>query len=409
MTYDRVRSQGSFQKPFTNSITRTLCNGSNVNVSSGPVGIEVGTTKTTMDMVVPKFHSRVERGEIFNNPFYSVTTEKEGSAVGALFASYVPSCSGTGTKTETQTLYISGGSDYYPVPWTSRDSNRSNAVKLAGTQALANVLPPDVTGLVELAELSKTLALVRSPLTGLKTLFQRIRESRRYILSRYKYRTLGEYIADNWLKYRYGVMPLVGTIEGLMKTISDEKASRRFTARGYANATYAQQTSPVRTNTYTWSVATLQGNRKGSVSVRAGVLYEHTFSAGDRFGTNLSEVPSAAWELIPFSFVADWFVNVGNYIRALTPKAGVKVLSTWTTVAEELEYYSEESSAPRSVVNWTITDDRKGTQTTRSKITTRSPGVTAGLAIKNVTFDKKADWLHLADSFTLIFQLLNRR
>lgn len=409
MPYDRVRHQGSFADPFTNRIDRIQCNGTSVNVGNWTCGILVGTTKSTYDVVIPKFHSRSNRGEIFNNPFRSIKTEKSGSAEGALVATYVPSCSGTGTKSETQTRYITGGSVTYPVPWTSRDSSLSNARILASTQASANVLSPEVTGLVELAELTKTLQMLRSPLSGLLTFFKRVRESRHYLRHRYKYRSLKEYIAAYWLMYRYGIMPFVGTIDGIMQIVSKEKVSNRFTARGFASATYAQQNAPTITNTYSWSVATHSGNRKGSVTVRAGVLYEHTFTVGDRWGTNLSELPSAAYELVPFSFVADWFVNLGDYIRAISPKAGVRILSSWTTVVETLEYYSQESSTPRTVSNWTITDDRKGTQTTKSIDKTRSPGVSVGLAPKTISFNTKYDWLHLADSISLIVQILSKK
>jgi len=52
-------------------------------------------------------------------------------------------------------------------------------------------------------------------------------------------------------------------------------------------------------------------------------------------GFSWESIPITAWELIPFSFVVDWFVNFGDYIQALTPKLGIKGLSSWTTVIKE--------------------------------------------------------------------------
>lgn len=42
-----------------------------------------------------------------------------------------------------------------------------------------------------------------------------------------------------------------------------------------------------------------------------------------------------AWESVPFSFVIDWFLPVGNFLQSLSTPLGVKFLSgTQTSVAE---------------------------------------------------------------------------
>jgi len=40
---------------------------------------------------------------------------------------------------------------------------------------------------------------------------------------------------------------------------------------------------------------------------------------------------SVAWEAVPFSFVVDWFANVGQCLSAMTDFAGFSVTRSWTT------------------------------------------------------------------------------
>lgn len=41
-----------------------------------------------------------------------------------------------------------------------------------------------------------------------------------------------------------------------------------------------------------------------------------------------------AWELVPFSFVVDWFANVGQVLSSMTDFVGVELTDTYTTVLE---------------------------------------------------------------------------
>jgi hypothetical protein len=125
----------------------------------------------------------------------------------------------------------------------------------------------------------------------------------------------------------------------------------------------------------------------------------------------MAQIPAAIWEIIPFSFVVDWFVNVESFIRAVTPKADVHRLAEWVTIETEREEmftanYSwnnaptqDEVTPPGGHFKRVITEK------------TRNPGISAQLSskLRSIHFEAPKDWLHLADGFALIRSSLGYR
>lgn len=67
-----------------------------------------------------------------------------------------------------------------------------------------------------------------------------------------------------------------------------------------------------------------------SARVRGSVTFEvvnPTLKTLDQLG--LTNPLSVAWELVPLSFVVDWFLPVGNYVQSLVPPQGVNYVSGW--------------------------------------------------------------------------------
>jgi hypothetical protein len=105
--------------------------------------------------------------------------------------------------------------------------------------------------------------------------------------------------------------------------------------RGFAEdsgntSTLINSVKPYGTTTYRRDVS---HKRK----VRAYVLYE--VEAGlsavlNDFG--VLDFPASAWELIPFSFVVDWFIPIGDWIQAATPKLGVHVITSGASMMEHV-------------------------------------------------------------------------
>jgi hypothetical protein len=141
-----------------------------------------------------------------------------------------------------------------------------------------------------------------------------------------------------WLEYRLGWKPLLYDIQNMMNAYlercDDNYENVREVSRSSEQVTWeGNSTSTVVPTGLT--TCRVNGVFSRVVDVSSGVLYElrddSFFDAQRRrLGMRLSDLPATAWELVPLSFVVDRFVNVGEWLNAVTPKPGVTLLGSWT-------------------------------------------------------------------------------
>jgi hypothetical protein len=146
--------------------------------------------------------------------------------------------------------------------------------------------------------------------------------------------------SDNWLEYSYGWAPLIGDIYQASKLISDgfnygddivEFRKTLFDERVHDK------------NNIWWSSSV--GKSKAS-DVSGTSLYRKTlkvrykvtdpdFRVRDALG--LTNPALVAWEVIPFSFVVDWFIPVGDFLRDLTLFQGLTFHSGYISTKREYD------------------------------------------------------------------------
>ena len=80
--------------------------------------------------------------------------------------------------------------------------------------------------------------------------------------------------------------------------------------------------------------------QRGSTTIKGQVIaYLDTDELTDEEGA--FDLPSILWERLPYSFVVDWWFNVGNYLSALHTSrqtAGARFCRTQTTRSRSGEY-----------------------------------------------------------------------
>jgi len=84
--------------------------------------------------------------------------------------------------------------------------------------------------------------------------------------------------------------------------------------------------------------------------IRGQMNIVYRVNNANHFGIGLYDALPTAWELIPYSFVVDWFIGVGDWIQACMPNPHVSHLASSATVCEEevvrLELLGNMSSWP---------------------------------------------------------------
>lgn len=214
---------------------------------------------------------------------------------------------------------------------------------LAAVNARNKVSPVFVQSIVSLAEMHKTIGMIANVARTLARLRQAISRNAsiddiyhilggKFSVAKVK-RKIVDPVYNRWLEYRYGWTPLIMELQGALKALDPARIKKiRATARGKAKASkdetwtrnYKFADPNFGTNDYLFQQLT-------TVECRAFVLFEADlqFQTARDFG--LTEIPLAMWELVPYSFVVDWFLPIGDWLEAITPKLGVKVLAEGIT------------------------------------------------------------------------------
>lgn len=140
-----------------------------------------------------------------------------------------------------------------------------------------------------------------------------------------------DFIGNRWLELQYGWKPLLNDVYGSMAELADkdnkQKDRYRVTVRGSArnNAT----------SIYNSSVSGQEGDRnvvKIEHSVRCRLDYNYTNPVtGTLARLGITDPATVAWELMPWSFVADWFIPIGGYLSALNAATGYSFLGGSST------------------------------------------------------------------------------
>lgn len=134
-------------------------------------------------------------------------------------------------------------------------------------------------------------------------------------------------VANYWLEFQYGWKPLLSDIHGAAEQIARsyrDQVPYRFVGSAQcvkeAKDVFIQfATSTVSGNK--WSELADYSYLERSKFVIEAVVDNATLQALSQ--TGITNPLLLAWELVPYSFVVDWFIPVGNYLEQLTYAQGL--------------------------------------------------------------------------------------
>lgn len=212
----------------------------------------------------------------------------------------------------------------YGISQTEAVGRSESVARLAFLSKIRD-LRGDFQALPFLGELKETLQMVRHPIRGI-TRINRSAEARfrsLWRLYRSKPARLEERLENAYLQWTYGVSPLINDIQGLVsniKSLFDEPSVSRV-----------QVTIPVpdsriygASGLHSFEGGTQQIGYhheitcSGSVRIAGALKNELQPASVERFNAlnslELRDIVPAAWELTPYSFLVDYFVNIGDVL-----------------------------------------------------------------------------------------------
>lgn len=134
-------------------------------------------------------------------------------------------------------------------------------------------------------------------------------------------------VAGQWLEYHLGWEPLVKDIGNAVDVLQQPIKNTHVSAASSWGAPVV-----VKTNwpPGPWSTGTYRVYEKLQVKYGMDVAIDNPnlFLANNLGFVNPAKV---AWELVPFSFVLDWFVNVGQFLSLGTDFLGLSVENAYST------------------------------------------------------------------------------
>ena len=162
----------------------------------------------------------------------------------------------------------------------------------------------DLDVAVDLAEIHQTKRMLK--------LTDQAKELSSKLINSFRYGK-AKALSDLWLQYTYGMKPLVGTIFGCADQMLRTQLNRyeRFSGR----ASEVVRNPRVILDNCWGGQSTYNTTGNFKVSCTIGVfMYQPDIDVA-RWAT-LNPI-NLAWELMPYSFVVDWFLDVGGYLHSL--------------------------------------------------------------------------------------------
>jgi len=240
----------------------------------------------------------------------------------------------------------SGLVNYYPPPAILNHNGNTSSEWEANVQAVTYLYRAvrrahaQAEGGVILGELHKTLGMIARPAMALRNgLDQYVNSLRKTLRGQIKTRRNGrkyptpnakKILADTYLEYTYGWSPLINDVKdaavALARMNHPEYEKSRFRVFGEHESANSQYSIPFSTP------AQICFNKNTVVSGKQIVIYYGALQATtkvtgfdtqpqriiDLSGFSLTNFVPTIWELVPYSFLIDYFTNIGDLLMAAT-------------------------------------------------------------------------------------------
>lgn len=170
-----------------------------------------------------------------------------------------------------------------------------------------------LTNIAELKDLRRTIGSVTGSATKLVSAV---------LDSKKRGASLQKFAADQWLTWSFGVLPTLAAVDDAVSSVKDylERGDQRNVEYGVHAEEWLISTKVITTGSLHYNVIH-SGSFKATRSVKiiAGFKFNlrssEDYTLGKHLGLDISSVIPTAWELLPYSWLIDYFTTAGSFLE----------------------------------------------------------------------------------------------
>lgn len=346
-----------------------------------------GTYASMSDCVVPKYHRLSNQGSTFFNPMSK--TEKSismgsGVTVSELVAT-ASTCSAPYAYKARRRHTLSNvhvgrllsafrfdlaGTTLVPDKSAISAADRAALITEVSTACLNQIGREDSNLWETLAEADQILGTLASLLKSLSVVMPKASN---------RVKT----VAGAYLGWRYGLKPVVADVENVARSLSKLTGKLRRTYRAQGSLSGSSQVATPGMGYLGAYYGTGTWHTQSVMNVRAMSLHEYYADVLSNAGFTLRGLLTLPWELIPYSFVLDWFINLGDFLGSLAPEGTASQLGS-CLVVEETTSVDFTFMATSAASGYEIVTAPSGACSSHCVTKTREPGALhSGVVIKS--------------------------
>jgi hypothetical protein len=361
-----------------------------------------GENRTMVDVVTPDFNLLRKSGNVVFTPMNReiVTVAAQGSDyhIRNIHAPFPEQRTRGGTLGNYCVPNVVVDGIRYPLESSVLDPGDVNSLMIeCSTEALSKRGRSDSDIWESLAEYRQALALLENPINRLKTLASKLEAP-----GNSKSRLLLKEVSGAYLLKRFGIDPLLKDIQSVLKSLQRVTGKQRKTTRAKGSLFGTRTIGG--SSSFDWNDITYTQDVVEKVDVRAMCLDEVDISFGGNIGFSTRGLITLPWELLGYSFLADYLANIGDIIGANAPAPGYNLLGSCLTVNRVLtNAYTWTSTGRPLVPDVPLASPFNGQTAVVRQTRSRGPLTQPGFVIRS---DLKLD--QFTRSATLLTLLANR-
>jgi len=213
---------------------------------------------------------------------------------------------------------------------------------------------------------------------------------------------MSQFAAQSWLEFTYGWKPLLSDFYAQAKNLAEIMIERQYVVRELRVTAKSRRLYEENRNIEgeSWKTRKLVEVKNRVALVVRYSIHEDGHTAQNVFGLNNPAL--IAWEIVPFSFVADWFLPIGDWLDSLTAYDGLVFHSGTRTNVREAEIKERAWGTGAKIIGnpttwWTGLDT-----TATNSCLYKSRSLLTSFPRKTLEFKDPRSFAHAASAIALI-------